>query len=117
MNKWYFEIGFKGTTDGIVVYEDGSVYQKGQKKKPFTLSNKQLDMIQYIIKENEYMFKKSGGYINFKENNTILRINSNTKKHPKLKIVGWAGTQVIISIVLNKQEELIKLVKTLASQD
>lgn len=105
MKHWLIQIENKKENELLTVYENGLVYGKERGQKLFILSSRAIEQIKEIINSNIYMFKTLE-YFKEHHNPLILRINDTSRKHRKIKIVGWREMPKIMNIILNPQNYL-----------
>lgn len=102
MKQWLIQIENKNENELLTVYENGLVYGKERGQKLFILTSFAIEQIKEIINSNIYMFKTLE-YFKEHHNTLILRINDTSRRHRKIKVVGWREIPKIMNVILNPQ--------------
>lgn len=119
--QWFIQIENKDNHQRTSVYDDGLVYgtERGQivtTLKPETINRLKGILTgkfdergnnfneRTIIKRTNYMyFFKTNIYTRYYDNNLILRVRDNSRKHRSITVVGWYVTNNLLSIIYNSK--------------
>lgn len=102
MNNWFIKLGIKQEKIQIIIDESGNIYNGEKNSKLCLLTREAFNEIKNIVSENVYMIQKLGGRYDSHSNNSVLKINCNTRKYKYLEVTGWIETEKIFNIIKDK---------------
>ena len=105
--KWFMKLITDDNDLMLSVYNDGLVVclLNGNKFK-FSITKETTATIKSLINKDMYMFK-SNPIADYGNNNIIMRIRDNSRKHRNIRIKGWNQAQLVYSLIL-KDDLVIK---------